>query len=89
MNFINFRREQLLEALKDTSTVPLTMTVFPRIGCHNFTHPEHTLKTVDPVFQSLFIPNEAISGAHPKFRSANNLLTNLDIELSMLNLLDF
>ena len=62
------RREQLQEALKDTSTSPISITVFPRIGCPGFTLPEHTPNTTDSASNSLFFPDEAIWRSHPRYR---------------------
>lgn len=61
------RRRQLKEALKATSTIPLSVTAFPRIGCQKFTLPEVTLPPLPPASQSLFFPDEAIWSGHPRF----------------------
>jgi len=62
------RREQLQEALKGTSTSPVSLTVFPRIGCLGFTQPEHAPNTTDSASKSLFFPDEAIWRSHPRYR---------------------
>ncbi|CAI8000015.1 Glutamate--cysteine ligase catalytic subunit [Geodia barretti] len=61
------RRKQLQEALKGTTTVPLCITAFPRIGCPSFTLPAYPLSPLPPASRSLFFPDEAVWSGHPRF----------------------
>ena len=61
------RREQLYEVLKGTDVFPLSITVFPRLGCPGFTQPEYIPNTAESASRSLFYPDEAIWSGHPRF----------------------
>lgn len=66
---MRLRREQLMEALRDTSTFPLSITVFPQMGCPGFTQPEHVPDTINSASQSLFFPDEVIWWSHPRYKT--------------------
>jgi glutamate--cysteine ligase catalytic subunit len=61
------RRHQLEEMLKGSGTIPLSMTVFPRLGCPNFTDPTHQPTPTSGASHSLFFPDEAIWTGHPRY----------------------
>ena len=61
------RREQLNEVLKGTDVFPLSITVFPRLGCPGFTQPEYIPNVAESASKSLFYPDEAVWSGHPRF----------------------
>ncbi|ESO07411.1 hypothetical protein HELRODRAFT_76604 [Helobdella robusta] len=64
------RREEVMKLLSyDPNNFAMTLSVFPRIGCANFTIPQHLPDPINGVSRSLFFPDEAIFGGHPRFRT--------------------
>jgi glutamate--cysteine ligase catalytic subunit len=66
-HLLSRRRHQLEEMLKGSGTIPLSMTVFPRLGCPNFTDPTHQPTPTSGASHSLFFPDEAIWTGHPRY----------------------
>ncbi|XP_054720488.1 glutamate--cysteine ligase catalytic subunit-like isoform X2 [Uloborus diversus] len=62
------RREEVEELLESDECL-LCLTSFPRLGCKNFTFPpvEHDPRT--SVLRSLFFPDLAVYGGHPRFKT--------------------
>ncbi|XP_065844045.1 glutamate--cysteine ligase catalytic subunit-like [Oscarella lobularis] len=66
------RREEVFQLLEGTRISCLTLTIFPRLGCSDFTepicqptpHPEE-----NGASRSLFYPDEAIHQDHPRFKT--------------------
>ncbi len=66
---MNLRRRQLQSLLEPNEYV-ITCTTFPRLGCDGFTWP---IKPTTPGFgitTSLFFPDEAIFGLHPRYTAS-------------------
>ena len=64
---ICFRHQQLLDVLKGTPTIPLGITVFPRLGCPGFTEPQHEPHPQGGASRSLFFPNDVVWRGHPRY----------------------
>ncbi|TGZ73362.1 hypothetical protein CRM22_001563 [Opisthorchis felineus] len=62
------RRQQLMEFLPE-NTFALTLTVFPRLGCPEFSYPPANPTPADGASKSLFFPDQAITQLHPRFRT--------------------
>lgn len=62
------RRKEIVRAL-GTDEVPLSLTVFPRLGVGEFTMPPHKPNPVTGASRSIFYPDEAINSGHPRFRT--------------------
>ncbi|GFR19188.1 glutamate--cysteine ligase catalytic subunit [Trichonephila clavata] len=60
-----FEVEELLES--DESL--LCLTSFPRLGCPDFTFPPAKLNPKESALCSLFFPDEAVFGGHPRFKT--------------------
>lgn len=65
---MKFRRQEVQRVLEPDETV-MTITSFPRLGCPNFTHPLCNPKPETSASGSLFFPDEAIFGGHPRFKT--------------------
>ena len=63
-----YRRREVLNVLEPGETV-MSVTSFPRLGCPNFTHPLYHPKPETSASGSLFFPDEAIYGGHPRFKT--------------------
>lgn len=64
---MKLRRQQLTEVLKGTNTFPLSITVFPRLGCPSFTEPQFEPRPDSSASRSLFYPDEAVWTGHPRY----------------------
>lgn len=64
---MKMRRKEVQELLEPDEQI-MSLTVFPRLGCFNFTHPSQLIEgpNSNPVSRSLFFPDAAIS-SHPRF----------------------
>uniref|UniRef100_H2Z548 Glutamate--cysteine ligase n=1 Tax=Ciona savignyi TaxID=51511 RepID=H2Z548_CIOSA len=64
---MKMRRKEVQELLNDDEQI-VSLTVFPRLGCIDFTYPPHKITGPEsnPVSRSLFFPDEAIT-SHPRF----------------------
>lgn len=56
-----YRRQKLMEALEGSPTFPLSITIFPQIGCPGFTKPEYVQADL-----ATFFPEESI-WTHPRY----------------------
>lgn len=65
---MRFRRREVLSVLEPNETV-MSITSFPRLGCPNFTDPICHPKPETSASGSLFFPDEAIFGGHPRFKT--------------------
>lgn len=65
---MKFRREELQELLDHDETI-MSLTSFPRLGCPQFTHPIYEPQPRTSASGSLFFPDEAIFGGHPRFKT--------------------
>lgn len=67
---VNMRaRRQQVHALLDQDEEIMCITTFPMMGCPDFTYPPHkpSLKSVS--MPSLFLPEEMVYPAHPRFKA--------------------
>nr|CAB3248530.1 glutamate--cysteine ligase catalytic subunit-like [Phallusia mammillata] len=64
---MRMRRKEVQQYLKPDEQI-MSLTVFPRLGCIDFTDPKHTIvgPESNPVSRSLFFPDQAIC-SHPRF----------------------
>lgn len=65
---MRFRRYEVLKLLDKDETV-MSITSFPRLGCPDFTYPTYHPKPETSASGSLFFPDEAIFGGHPRFKT--------------------
>lgn len=65
---MKFRRQEVLRLLDPEETV-MSITSFPRLGCPSFTYPTYYPKPETSASGSLFFPDEAIYGGHPRFKT--------------------
>ncbi|XP_041360661.1 glutamate--cysteine ligase catalytic subunit-like isoform X2 [Gigantopelta aegis] len=65
---MKLRREEIQKTL-GPDEVPLSLTVFPRLGCGYFTDPPHDTNPSSGASRSLFFPDEAINSGHPRFKT--------------------
>lgn len=65
---MRLRRKQIQNLLGENEYV-FSVTVFPQLGCNNFTYPEYKPTPNDGVTRSLFYPDEAIFPGHPRFKT--------------------
>nr|XP_054755836.1 glutamate--cysteine ligase catalytic subunit-like [Lytechinus pictus] len=68
---MKLRRQQVLGLLdSEEGETCLSMTVFPRLGCPDFSIPSYTPNPSDDgVTKSIFLPDEVIHNSHPRFRT--------------------
>ncbi|XP_072029368.1 glutamate--cysteine ligase catalytic subunit-like [Amphiura filiformis] len=68
---MKLRRQEVCKLLDESKgEIPLSLTVFPRLGCPQFSTPAYEPNPTDAgVSKSLFFPDEAIMDAHPRFRT--------------------
>ncbi|XP_071506165.1 glutamate--cysteine ligase catalytic subunit-like [Diadema antillarum] len=68
---MRLRRQQVLSTLDSANGEScLSITVFPRLGCPDFSVPSHIPNPVDEgVSKSIFLPDEIIHNSHPRFRT--------------------
>ncbi|XP_003723283.1 glutamate--cysteine ligase catalytic subunit [Strongylocentrotus purpuratus] len=68
---MKLRRQQVLSLLDvEQGETCLSMTVFPRLGCPDFSVPKYTPNPTDEgVTKSIFLPDEIIHNSHPRFRT--------------------
>ncbi|XP_077989695.1 glutamate--cysteine ligase catalytic subunit-like [Glandiceps talaboti] len=66
---MKLRRNEIVNLIAQNDS-PLSITSFPRLGCPNFTLPAcpPTL-TDDGASRSLYFPDKAINGEHPRFKT--------------------
>ncbi|XP_078480973.1 glutamate--cysteine ligase catalytic subunit-like [Ciona intestinalis] len=66
---MRMRRKEVQELLNEDEQI-MSLTVFPRLGCVNFTHPAYDITGPEsnPVSRSLYFPDQAIT-SHPRFPS--------------------
>ncbi|XP_070533498.1 glutamate--cysteine ligase catalytic subunit-like [Ptychodera flava] len=63
------RREEVRKLITENDS-PLSVTSFPRLGCPNFTTPSYQPTITEAgVSRSLYFPDEAINGTHPRFKT--------------------
>ncbi|GFS51864.1 glutamate--cysteine ligase catalytic subunit [Trichonephila inaurata madagascariensis] len=62
------RRFEAEELLESDETL-LCLTSFPRLGCPDFTFPSAKLNPKESALRSLFFPDEAVFGGHPRFKT--------------------
>ncbi|CAL1548977.1 unnamed protein product, partial [Lymnaea stagnalis] len=60
------RRKEIQDQLEEDEA-PLSLTVFPRLGCGTFTWPIAKTNPVNGISRSLFFPDEAINQGHVRF----------------------
>lgn len=65
---MRYRRFEVEKALKPDECV-MSITNFPRLGCDDFTHPPSKPRPETSASGSLFFPDEAIYGGHPRFKT--------------------
>lgn len=65
---MRFRRQEVQSVLQADEAV-MSITSFPRLGCPNFTHPIYKPQPKTSASGSLFFPDEAIYGGHPRFKT--------------------
>lgn len=67
---MKLRRQQVLGQLSGEGETCLSITVFPRLGCPDFSTPPYTPNPHDEgVSKSVFLPDEIIHNSHPRFRT--------------------
>lgn len=66
---MQLRREEVLKRLAGAGETAMSLTAFPRLGCPPFTLPEHFPTPNSGAACSLFFPDEATYGGHPRFRT--------------------
>ncbi|CAK8697356.1 glutamate--cysteine ligase catalytic subunit-like [Clavelina lepadiformis] len=64
---MKLRRKEVQQLLQPDEQI-MSLTVFPRLGCFDFTNPTYRIEgpETNPVSRSLFFPDQAIS-SHPRF----------------------
>lgn len=62
------RRLEVQNVLQPDEAV-MSITSFPRLGCRDFTHPVFEPQPKTSASGSLFFPDEAIYGGHPRFKT--------------------
>lgn len=62
-------RRQEVQKLLGEDSFALSLTMFPRLGCPPFTEPPAMPTPNAGAAQSLFFPDEATFGGHPRFRT--------------------
>lgn len=65
---MRFRRLEVMKILDRDETV-MSITSFPRLGCPGFTYPTFHPNPETSASGSLFFPDEAIFGGHPRFKT--------------------
>lgn len=65
---MKYRREEVARLLNPGEAV-MSLTSFPRLGCHNFTDPPAVPTPENGSSCSLFFPDEAIFPGHPRFKT--------------------
>ncbi|GFS80159.1 glutamate--cysteine ligase catalytic subunit [Nephila pilipes] len=66
----NMRARRIeVETLLENDESLLCLTSFPRLGCPDFTFPPAKINSKDSALCSLFFPDEAVFGGHPRFRT--------------------
>lgn len=67
---MKYRREEVAQLLGPGEAV-MSITNFPRLGCPKFSSPSFDVRPTDPecAAQSLYFPDEAIFGGHPRFKT--------------------
>lgn len=65
---MSYRRQEVQKFLEPDETI-MSLTSFPRLGCPNFTYPIYHPKPETSASGSLFYPDEAIYGGHPRFKT--------------------
>ncbi|KAH9383747.1 hypothetical protein HPB48_025513 [Haemaphysalis longicornis] len=63
------RRRAEVSALLEPNEQLMCITVFPRLGCSDFTHPSFKPSLRSEAMPSLFVPEQMIYPAHPRFRT--------------------
>jgi len=79
------RRKHIMSILESSDETVLSITVFPRIGCPPFTEPEVMPQPETSVSRSLFFPDEAINGSHPRFKTLTRNIRERRGEKIMIN----
>lgn len=64
---MRLRRQEIEPLLRDGEML-VSLTSFPRLGCPDFTDPHKDPNPVSGVSGSIFFPDEAIFGGHPRFK---------------------
>lgn len=62
-------RRQEVQSVLESDEVVMSITSFPRLGCPEFTYPIYHPKPETSASGSLFFPDEAIFGGHPRFKT--------------------
>lgn len=62
------RREEIKESLEAGESL-MCLTSFPRLGCEDFTDPPTKPNPRKGALRSLFFPDEAVYGKHPRFKT--------------------
>lgn len=62
------RRFEVIELLEKDEKL-LCLTSFPRLGCGNFTFPNAETDPKKSALRSLFFPDAAVYGGHPRFKT--------------------
>lgn len=65
---MKYRRLEVQRVLGPNETV-MSLTSFPRLGCPNFAYPISPLRPESSASGSLYFPDEAIFGGHPRFKT--------------------
>lgn len=65
---MRYRRQEVQRTLAPDESV-MSITSFPRLGCFDFTYPRYLPKPETSASGSLFFPDEAIFGGHPRFKT--------------------
>ncbi|XP_046544356.1 glutamate--cysteine ligase catalytic subunit-like [Haliotis rubra] len=65
---MKLRREEI-QSLLEPDEEAMSITVFPRLGCPNFTVPTYEPTPTSGASRSLFFPDEAINSGHPRFKT--------------------
>ncbi|KAL5013742.1 hypothetical protein ScPMuIL_008012 [Solemya velum] len=65
---MKLRREEI-QKLLGPDEYPLSLTSFPRLGCPSFTDPIEKPSVTEGASHSLFFPDSAILGSHPRFKT--------------------
>ncbi|PVD31967.1 hypothetical protein C0Q70_07393 [Pomacea canaliculata] len=63
------RRRREIESILSADEVPLSLTVFPRLGTAEFTDPAYNPDPINGASCSIFFPDEAINSGHPRFKT--------------------
>lgn len=65
---MRLRRAEIDQLLGGGDTMLVSLTSFPRLGCPDFTDPHKDPNPVSSVTGSIFFPDEAIFGGHPRYK---------------------